>query len=101
MGRKRLQRSAIAAGLIFAGATTQPAFAAGFALAEQNVSGLGNAYAGAAAVAEDASTVWWNPAGMARLRAGREVTLGTTYIMPSTRFSDTGTVAAAGRCSWA
>ena len=45
--------------------------AAGFALMEQNASGLGNAYAGAAAVAEDASTVWWNPAGMARLPAGR------------------------------
>ena len=41
--------------------------AAGFALHEQGASGLGNAYAGAAAVAEDATTVWWNPAGMARL----------------------------------
>jgi len=34
------------------------ASASGFALAEQNSSGLGNAYAGAAAVAEDASTIF-------------------------------------------
>ncbi|WP_081601617.1 OmpP1/FadL family transporter [Thiobacillus denitrificans] len=41
--------------------------AAGFALIELNASGLGNAYAGAAAVAEDASTVYFNPAGMTLL----------------------------------
>ena len=41
---------------------------AGFALQENNASGLGNAYAGGAAIAEDASTVWWNPAGMSRLK---------------------------------
>jgi long-chain fatty acid transport protein len=34
---------------------------AGFALIEQNASGLGNAYAGQAAVAEDASTIFFNP----------------------------------------
>lgn len=38
--------------------------AAGFALIEQSASGLGNAYAGAAASAEDASTIFFNPAGM-------------------------------------
>lgn len=38
---------------------TQPARAAGFALMEQNSSGLGNAYAGAAATAEDASTIFF------------------------------------------
>ena len=32
--------------------------AAGFALVEQNASGMGNAYAGSAAVAEDASTIF-------------------------------------------
>jgi long-chain fatty acid transport protein len=38
--------------------------AAGFALIEQSASGMGNAFAGAAAVAEDASTIFFNPAGM-------------------------------------
>ncbi len=36
--------------------------AAGFQLLEQNASGLGNAFAGTAAVAEDASTIFFNPA---------------------------------------
>src|SRR5881394_2785129 len=69
--------------------------AAGFALHEQGASGLGNAYAGAAAVAEDATTVWWNPAGMARLGPGKHLSIGATYIAPSTKFTDTGSVPAA------
>ena len=52
-------------------AAAPAAFAAGFALQENSASGLGNAYAGGAAAAEDASTVWWNPAGMSRLKQGR------------------------------
>jgi long-chain fatty acid transport protein len=62
--------------------------AAAFALYEHGVSGLGNAYAGAAAVAEDATTVWWNPAGMARLARGKHFAIGGSLIVPSTKFSD-------------
>ena len=62
--------------------------AAGFALHEQGASGLGNAYAGAAAVAEDATTVWWNPAGMARLGAGKHFAAAGAYIVPSTKFNN-------------
>jgi long-chain fatty acid transport protein len=62
---------------------------------EQGASGLGNAYAGAAAVAEDASTVWWNPAGMARLPQGKHLLLGANLIVPSTKFSNGSTVLAA------
>ena len=40
------------------------ASAAAFQLWEQNASGLGTAYAGSAAVADNASTVFFNPAGM-------------------------------------
>lgn len=47
----------------------QTADASGFALAEQNTSALGNAYAGVAASAEDASTVFFNAAGMTQLTA--------------------------------
>jgi long-chain fatty acid transport protein len=68
--------------------------AAGFALAEQGVSGLGNAYAGAAAVAEDASTVWWNPAGMSRLPTGKHLLLGGHLIVPSTKFNNRASVPA-------
>jgi long-chain fatty acid transport protein len=68
----------------------QEARAAAFALAEQGAGGLGNAYAGAAAVAEDASTVWWNPAGMARLPRGKHVLGALHLIVPSTKFTNNG-----------
>ena len=69
--------------------------AAGFALAEQGVSGLGNAYAGAAAVAEDASTVWWNPAGMSRLPRGKHLLFAGHAIVPTTEFNNSASVPAA------
>lgn len=52
------------------------AHGAGFALIEQGASGMGNAYAGAAALGEDASTVFFNPAGMARLKTANIVLAG-------------------------
>jgi long-chain fatty acid transport protein len=67
--------------------------ASGFALIEQNASGLGNAYSGAAAVAEDASTIFFNPAGMTRL-AGRQTVGALTAVKPSAEFSIGGTQAA-------
>lgn len=64
--------------------------ASGFALIEQNASGLGNAYAGGAAIAEDASTVFFNPAGMTRL-SGKQVVVAGHLINPSAKFtSSTG-----------
>jgi long-chain fatty acid transport protein len=64
------------------------AHGAGFALIEQNASGLGNAYAGAAAVAEDASTVYFNPAGMTLL-PGRQLVVVGHLIKPKMEFSGT------------
>src|SRR5262249_53624753 len=68
----------------------QQARAAGFALYEQGISGMGNAYAGAAAAAEDATTVWWNPAGMSRLPKGMHASVGVAAIAPSWKFHDNG-----------
>jgi long-chain fatty acid transport protein len=62
--------------------------ASGFQLLEQG-SGLGNAYAGSAAKASDASTIYWNPAGMTQLQA-REVSGGLTAVRPSFKFDDQG-----------
>lgn len=62
-------------------------FASSFGLVEQNASGLGNAYAGGAAVAEDASTIFYNPAGMSRLTAGQWV-VGTHLVKPTARFQN-------------
>lgn len=60
--------------------------AAGFALIEQNASGLGNAYAGQAAAATDASTIFFNPAGMTYL-PDRQVVMAGHLIKPKTEFS--------------
>jgi long-chain fatty acid transport protein len=65
--------------------------AAGFALIEQGASGLGNAYAGAGAVAADASTVFFNPAGMMYLQ-GNQVAGAVHIIQTSSEFSGTGSL---------
>jgi long-chain fatty acid transport protein len=84
--KKNVLALLVAAALPFVCA--KQAQAAAFALAEQGVSGLGNAYAGAAAAAEDASTVWWNPAGMSRLPSGAHVQAAGHVIIPSTKFTN-------------
>ena len=71
------------------------AAAVGFALEQQSVSNLGYAFAGGAANAEDASTIFWNPAGMTRL-PGRQLALGLNAIYGSARFTDQGTTSPAG-----
>lgn len=65
------------------------ASASGFQLMEQNASGLGNAYAGQAAAAENASTIFFNPAGMTRLQ-GRQVSGAVSFIRPSSEFTTSG-----------
>jgi long-chain fatty acid transport protein len=80
----------LAAGLVLAGCT-HLAHAAGFALIEQNASGLGNAYAGQAAAATDASTVFFNPAGMSYL-PDRQVVLAGHLIKPKAEFSGSSTI---------
>jgi len=72
--------------------------ASGFALIEQNASGIGNAYAGGAAVAEDASTIYFNPAGMTRL-PGRQAVGALHAIKPKTEFTNTGSTLAAAQGS--
>ena len=83
----KLSRLALAAGLsCLACAGAQ---AAGFALTEQNASGLGMAFAGQAAAAEDASTIFFNPAGMTRL-PGRQVVAAGSLVRPTSQFHDGG-----------
>jgi long-chain fatty acid transport protein len=69
------------------------ASASAFALVESSASGLGNAYAGIAAIADDAGTVWWNPAGMTRLE-GPSASLNLHSITPSSKFSNGNSQAA-------
>ncbi|MBU0784960.1 MAG: outer membrane protein transport protein [Gammaproteobacteria bacterium] len=70
--------------------------AAGFALNEQNASGAGVAYAGTAAIGEDASAAWFNPASMSRLKQ-RQMVLGAHYIDLNGEVKDEGSTAAPGR----
>src|SRR3989454_9625225 len=95
-GEKKMKRKPLAGAVVSALGLLagSEAHAAAFALYEQGVSGLGNAYAGAAAVAEDATTVWWNPAGMSRLGSGKHFAIAGTSISPSTKFSDSSSAIA-------
>ena len=58
------------------------AHAAGFALAEQSASGLGNAFAGMAARSDDPSTQYYNPATMAFMKKGTQLTVVGNVIAP-------------------
>jgi long-chain fatty acid transport protein len=71
------------------------AAAAGFALTEQG-SGMGNAFAGGAAAAEDASTIFYNPAGLTQI-PGRQVMVGVSALKPSIDFTNRGSVAGLGK----
>ncbi len=79
---------ALAVASTLAGASTL-ASAAGFALIEQSASGMGNAFAGAAATAEDASTIFFNPAGLTKLQ-GKQATFAAHLVDVKTEFSNSG-----------
>jgi len=66
----------------------------GFGIATQSGSGTGNAYAGGAAVVEDASVAWFNPAGMTFLPRGKQVSAGLTVLKTSHEFHNNGSTGA-------
>lgn len=85
--------------LIVATATAVPAttMAAGFQLSEQSITGLGRAFAGGGAIAEDASTIFYNPAGLALLGDGSELDMGASVISLGADFDKTMAVDAIGQ----
>lgn len=68
--------------LVVALVTSASAHAAGFALIEQSASGMGNAFAGGGAIAEDASTIFFNPAGMTYIEGTQAV--GALHLIKTT-----------------
>ena len=72
------------------------AAAAGLAIMEQSIKGLGTAFAGGAAAAEDAATIFFNPAGLTRLPRS-QVTAGIHLLLPSADFSDHGSTHLTGQ----
>ena len=69
---------------------TSTAVAGGFGIGTQSGSGTGNAFAGGAAAADDASVAWSNPAAMTALPMGKQVTFAGHVIMPSFKFTNNG-----------
>jgi len=64
-------------------------FAAGFALNEQSISSMGTGFAGRSSSAEDASTVFGNPAGMSRLKR-EQFTVGGAAVIAKSDISGRG-----------
>lgn len=87
----RTRLAAAVAGCALALAAGQ-AQGAAFAIAEQSASGMGTAFAGGAAEAADASTVWMNPAGMVRLPM--QLVAALHVVTPSIKFNNDGSIAA-------
>jgi long-chain fatty acid transport protein len=92
--RTRLAAAVGSAALSLAAGHAGIAYGSAFALQEQSGSGLGNAFAGGAASAEDASTIFTNPAGMSRLTNTQAVIAGS-LICPSAKFSNSASLPAA------
>lgn len=82
-----LMASCAVLSLIAAPSTTN---AAGFYIQEQSVKGLGAAFSGSSTSIEDASTVYFNPAGMTKLKE-IQGNLGVHLIAPEADLNDTGT----------
>jgi long-chain fatty acid transport protein len=70
------------------GALSTQAMAAGFALNEQSISGMGTSFAGRSSSADDATTLFGNPAGMSRLKR-EEVSFGMAAINAKTDIKNT------------
>jgi long-chain fatty acid transport protein len=96
MKAKAMNNKAVAASImVLLGWAVDDVQAAGFALNEQSVSGVGVAFAGGAASGEDASTVFFNPAAMVRV-SGTQAVAAIHGIVPDSRFNNQGSFTAGG-----
>lgn len=86
-------RAPIALAITALSLASAPAHSAGFLLNESSASGLGNAFAGGAAAAEDASTLWSNAAGISNLKMS-QLAGALHVITPSMKFNNQASVAA-------
>lgn len=70
------------------GCVQMPAFAGAFQLWEQDGASVGSYHAGRAAIAEDASTAYYNPAGLIRIK-NQQFVLGLDPVITDIRFRGT------------
>ncbi len=85
----RFKALAVFGGLIL---LSGEAHSAAFMLNEQSPSASARSYAGSAAIADDASTIFYNPAGMTELKRA-EAQIGSHLIMPRAEISNNGSTA--------
>ena len=90
--KKQVVALAVAAAL---GGLASGANAGGFAIGTQSGSGTGNAFAGGAAAADDASVAWFNPAAMT-LIPGTQIAGALHFLKPSFKFENQGSTSPAG-----
>ena len=90
--KKTWLKTAIA---VAVGALSTQAMAAGFALNEQSISGMGTSFAGRSSSADDATSLFGNPAGMSRLDR-EQVSFGMAAINAKTDINDTSSFPASG-----
>ena len=83
--KKTLLKSPLGFAVVLASSNV---LASGFALNEQSISGMGSGFAGRSSSAEDASTVFGNPAGMARLKS-EQVSVGGATLFAKSDISHT------------
>ncbi|UVE16520.1 outer membrane protein transport protein [Pseudomonas sp. LS44] len=69
------------------GALSTHSLASGYAINEQSVSSMGTSFAGRSSSAEDATTIFGNPAGMSRLKR-EQVSAGAAMIYARTDIDD-------------
>jgi long-chain fatty acid transport protein len=85
----RPNRAFGAALVLSATAASGFASAAGFYIQEQSAAGVGRAQAGNVAISDDASTIYFNPAGLTQL-PGVQIDNGIDLIVPSASLKDLG-----------
>ena len=86
INKKILLRSAVVAAVL----APSVSFASGYKINEQSAAGMGTAHAGRAAMAEDASVVFYNPAAMTELDRA-QFSGGFTYIKANGDFDGNAT----------
>lgn len=84
---KYLAYTALSTSILFL--SSHNAYAAGFYIQEQSVKGLGSAFSGSVSSLEDASTVYFNPAGMTKLDRA-QINAGINLLIPDASFKNTG-----------
>ncbi len=88
-------RRATLAGAIALACLSPQVNAAGFAIIEHSAQGMGNAYSGGAANAEDLSTLWFNPAGAVKFE-GLQSQAALHLIIPEFDGRGSGALEAGG-----